>query len=188
MNTINSAGWQQLATNPVRTAAEAATEQQALFRTLVASSGAAAQQQSHNSTTGQNNGSAHDEAMAKLKVQLQTLKQSTSTEPDAPTSSAVQEFRDYMALSPAEKIKEKLLNELGITKEEFDALPPEEKDKIERKIAEQMKKETELDSLATLNAHLQGPAQSARLTAELTPAATSPSTAAEQEQKQHALI
>ncbi|MEG1040736.1 MAG: hypothetical protein RSE94_12545 [Pseudomonas sp.] len=183
MNTINGAGWQQLAINPIRTAAEAATEQQAHFRTLVASSGAAAQQQSHNSTAGQNSGDAHEEAMARLKVQLQSLKQSTSTEPDTPASSAVQEFRDYMALSPAEKIKEKLLNELGITQEEFDALPPEEKDKIERKIAEQMKKETELDSLATLNAHLQGPAQSARLAAELTT-----STAAEHEQKQQALI
>lgn len=38
-------------------------------------------------------------------------------------SVALQEFRDYMAKSPAQKIKEKMLQELGLTPEEYDALP-----------------------------------------------------------------
>ncbi|TDF77546.1 hypothetical protein [Pseudomonas sp. H9] len=168
MNIINSAGWQQLASNPIRYTADAITERQAQFHVPVASSGAAPQQQSRGNTAQQNTDQSYEEAMAKLKVQLQTLKQFTGTEADTPASSAVQEFRDYMALSPAEKIKEKLLNELGMTKEEFDALPPEEKDKIERKIAEQMKEETELDSLATLSTHLQRPSLVAERDAKLT--------------------
>ncbi|MGH8380282.1 hypothetical protein [Pseudomonas sp.] len=67
--------------------------------------------------------------------------QASIAEPGVATTSATQEFRDYMALSPAEK--------------------------IELKIAEQMKKETELQSLAALNAHTQGSALSAKLTVQL---------------------
>lgn len=174
MSIINATGWQQPAINPLRSTAEAGAEQQPHFRALVATSGAAAQQQSRGNTAQQNADDAREEAFAKLKVQLQNpdssrREQASIAKSDVQASNAVQEFRDYMALSPAEKIKLKLLNELGITQEEFDALPPEEQEKIEQKIAEQMKKETELQSLATLNAHLQAPALSAKLTAQLAP-------------------
>lgn len=173
MSIINATGWQPLAINPLRSTAEAGAEQQAHFRAPVAANGAGAHQQSRGNTAQQNAEDAREEAFAKLKVQLQNpdssrREQASIARSDAPTSSAAQEFRDYMALSPAEKIKLKLLNELGITQEEFDAMPPEEQKKIELKIAEQLKKENELQSLATLNTHLQGPALSAKLTAQLT--------------------
>lgn len=174
MSIINATGWQPLAINPVRSTAEAGAEQQAHFRALVATSGAAAQQQSRGNTAQQNADDTRDEAFAKLKVQLQNLDPNHDEQRGiALSSGAAQEFRDYMALSPAEKIKLKLLNELGITQEEFDALPPEEQEKIEKKIAEQLKKETELQSLATLNAHLQRPALTAKLTEQLTPSENS---------------
>ncbi|WP_146146913.1 hypothetical protein [Pseudomonas sp. BBP2017] len=173
MNIINATSWQQQAINPLRSS-EAAAEQQAQFRAVVASNGASAQQQNRGNTAQQNADDAREEAFAKLKIQLQNpdssrREQASVAKADAPASSAAQEFRDYMALSPAEKIKLKLLNELGITQEEFDSMPPEEQEKIERKIADQMKKETELQSLAALNAHVQAPVLSAKRVAQLTP-------------------
>ena len=173
MNIVNGVGWQQQVINPLRGTSEATAELQAQFRAPVATSGAAAQQQNRGNTAQQNADDAREEAFAKLKVQLQNpdvarREQASVAAADAPTTSAAQEFHDYMALSPAEKIKLKLLNELGITQEEFDAMPPEEQEKIELKIAEQMKKETETQSLAALNAHIQGPELSANLMAKLT--------------------
>ncbi|MDD2048737.1 hypothetical protein [Pseudomonas putida] len=172
MNIVNGVGWQQQVINPLRGTSEASAELQAQFRAPVATSGAAAQQQNRGNTAQQNAEDAREEAFAKLKVQLQNpdvarREQASAGAADTPTTSVAQEFRDYMALSPAEKIKLKLLNELGITQEEFDAMPPEEQEKIELKIAEQKKKETELQSLAALNAHIQGPELSANLMAKL---------------------
>ncbi|MBF4207535.1 MULTISPECIES: hypothetical protein [Pseudomonas] len=172
MSSINAVGAQPLAINPTRGVAEAAAAEQAQFRPPVPISSADRQQHSHANTSQQSAEDAREEAFAKLKVQLQNpdvdMREQASIGNSETGKSAAQEFRDYMALSPAEKIKLKLLNELGISKEEFEALPPAEKDKIERKIAEQMKKQTELESLASLNAHLQGPELSAKLVANLT--------------------
>ncbi|MCB2387662.1 MULTISPECIES: hypothetical protein [Thalassolituus] len=57
-------------------------------------------------------------------------------------SSAVQEFRDYMAMSDAEKMRAAVLKEMGLTEEEFEQLPPEEQLAIEQKIVERLKQET----------------------------------------------
>ncbi len=173
MTIINGVGWQQPVISTVRSTAEVAAEQQVHIRATVATRDAAPQQQNRGNTAQQNADDAREEAFAKLKVQLQNpdvarREQASVTAADAPTTSAAQEFRDYMALSPAEKIKLKLLNELGITEEEFDALPPEQREIIGRKIAELLNKETELQSLATRNAHIQGPELSANLVAQLT--------------------
>ncbi|MDD1013117.1 hypothetical protein M5G17_05410 [Pseudomonas sp. TNT2022 ID1025] len=171
MSSINAVGIQTPAIPPTRSVTEAATEQ-AQFRPPVPVSSSNRQQHSQANTSQQSADDAREEAFAKLKVQLQNpdvqMREQASIGTSETGKSAAQEFRDYMALSPAEKIKLKLLNELGITQEEFEALPPADKDKIERKIAEQMKKQTELESLASLNAHLQDPAVSAKLVANLT--------------------
>ncbi|MFK0088905.1 hypothetical protein ACIQUS_16625 [Pseudomonas sp. NPDC090755] len=160
MNIINGAGWQQLANYPLRGIAEASAEQQTQFHPLTATSGAAAQQQSRGNTAQQNADDAREEAFAKLKVLLQNpdhaLGETTAVgKSSVAGSGAAQEFRDYMALSPAEKIKAKLLAELGMSVEEFENLPPEEQEKIELKIAEQMKQQTEMESLAALNTQMQ---------------------------------
>ncbi|MGB3596540.1 MAG: hypothetical protein WBA27_05980 [Pseudomonas neustonica] len=41
-------------------------------------------------------------------------------------------------MSVADKIKHTLLQEMGLTEEEYDALPPEEKEKIDELIAERL--------------------------------------------------
>ena len=172
MSSINALGAQTPAINPTRGVAEVAAAEQAQFRPPVPISSANRQQQSQANTSQQSAEDAREEAFAKLKVQLQNpdvdMREQATISASETGKSAAQEFREYMALSPAEKIKLKLLNELGISQEEFEALPPAEKDKIERRIAEQMKKQTELESLASLNSELQGPAMSARLVANLT--------------------
>ncbi|MEH6492475.1 hypothetical protein [Halopseudomonas sp.] len=62
----------------------------------------------------------------------------TTPEQEDSTVSAADEFSRYMAMSVADKIKHSMLLEMGLTEEEFDALPPEEKAKIEEQIAERI--------------------------------------------------
>ncbi|MBM3109091.1 hypothetical protein [Pseudomonas arcuscaelestis] len=193
MSIVNGVGWQQQVINPLRGTSEATAEPQAQYRPPVATSGAAAQQQNRGNTAQQHADDAREEAFAKLKVQLQNpdvarREQAGAAAADAPTTSAAQEFRDYMALSPAEKIKLKLLNELGITEEEFNALPPEQREIIGRKIAELLNKETELQSLATLNAHIQEPELSASLVTQLTPADSAQTSTADDPREKDPLI
>ncbi|PHS65120.1 MAG: hypothetical protein COB09_04950 [Thalassobium sp.] len=67
----------------------------------------------------------------------------SAAEPEASTEkSAAQEFRDYMAMSDAEKMRAAVLKEMGLTEEEFEQLPPEEQLAIEQKIVERLKQET----------------------------------------------
>ena len=61
-------------------------------------------------------------------------------------TNAIKEFLDYMSKTPEERWFESLLTEEGLTKEEFDALPPEEKLEIEAKIQEKIKESTEQKS------------------------------------------
>lgn len=71
-------------------------------------------------------------------AQARSATEATATE----KSSAAQEFRDYMAMSDAEKMRAAILKEMGLTEEEFEQLPPEEQLAIEEKIVERLKQET----------------------------------------------
>jgi hypothetical protein len=51
-------------------------------------------------------------------------------------SSATEEFRKYMQMTPAEKIRHGVLSEMGITEEQLAALPPEQREAMDKKIAE----------------------------------------------------
>ena len=53
--------------------------------------------------------------------------------PDAPDAKA--EFLDFMGKDNAERMREQVLLALGITEEELEAMPPEERQKVEMKIA-----------------------------------------------------
>lgn len=55
------------------------------------------------------------------------------------TPNAAQEFLDYMKKSPEERMVDTWLQAHGITREEFDKMKPEEKDKI----VQQMKRDIE---------------------------------------------
>lgn len=65
--------------------------------------------------------------------------------PSATTGKSTSEsFLEYMAMSPREKVMARMLAQLGISKEEYEAMPPEEKAKVAAKIEELMKKQAEL--------------------------------------------
>lgn len=71
-----------------------------------------------------------DEAFAKTRVQLQ-----------ATTNGARTEFTEYMSKSPAERIREQLLKEQGLTEEQVQALPQEKQDAIAKQVAERLKEQ-----------------------------------------------
>ncbi|UVL65534.1 hypothetical protein [Pseudomonas sp. B21-031] len=153
----NGVSWQPTAHQPQRVADEQAVAQTAQLRAPVATGNAAAQQHSQGNTSQQNAEDAREEAFAKLKVALQN--------PDGPareqagadtqtTSNALQDFRDFMAKSPGEMIKEKLLLELGLTEEEYARLPPEVRAKVDELIAQRMKEDIERKIQAKVEAQV----------------------------------
>ncbi|AZF59744.1 hypothetical protein [Pseudomonas sp. R11-23-07] len=73
-----------------------------------------------------------DEAFAKTRVQLQAT---------ATTSGTRAELSEYMSKSPAERIREQLLKEQGMTEEQVQALPQQQQDAIARQVAERLKEQ-----------------------------------------------
>ncbi|WP_342247161.1 hypothetical protein [Pseudomonas sp. OTU5201] len=60
--------------------------------------------------------------------------------------SAVEKFQEYMDKSPAERIRDAILAEMGLTQEELDAMPPEEREDVEKKIAERFQQRMEMQA------------------------------------------
>ncbi len=169
MSIINGHGWQNIAVSQHRTLAAIpgadaqAYQSETATASAVSTVASTSASRSTSDSTYQDAKDAQDEAFAKLKVVLQnsgsseasdstSLSESDST---VKTTSAAQEFRDYMALSPEEKIRLKMLNELGLTEEEYEALPPEKKDAIDKQIAQRMKEESEIKSMAAVEPQMQ---------------------------------
>jgi hypothetical protein len=69
--------------------------------------------------------------------------------PATAKKTSADEFKDYMAMSPAEKMRYSIMNDLGITQEQLDAMPPEQRAAIEKKIADLMKLREEIQNAAT---------------------------------------
>ena len=175
MSIINGHGWQNIAVSQHRTLAAIpgadaqAYQSETATASAVSTVASTSASRSASDSTYQDAKDAQDEAFAKLKVALQNAGASetgTSVEtgdaasltekPGTPvTPSAAQEFRDYMALSPEEKIRLKMLNELGLTEEDYEALPPEKKDAIDKQIAQRMKEEGEIKSMAAVEPQMQ---------------------------------
>lgn len=80
-------------------------------------------------------------------------KDTTSSEDD---SDAVKEFMDYMDKTPEERYFDLFLKQEGLTQEQFEALSPEERAKIEetiqQKIRDKVKEEVAKKNDITLNA------------------------------------
>ena len=91
-----------------------------------------------------------DEAFAKTRVQLQ-----------ATTNGARTEFTEYMNKSPAERIREQLLKEQGLTEEQVQALPQEKQDAIAKQVAERLKEQQQQQVAAKATA---SPAQTLKET------------------------
>lgn len=78
-----------------------------------------------------------DEAFAKTRVQLQTVA-SEDTRANLSDSPAMQAFKDYMSKTPEERLRDSILEEMGITEEEFEAMPPEKQLAVSQEIAQRM--------------------------------------------------
>lgn len=53
--------------------------------------------------------------------------------------SAKDKFLDYMKMTPAERMEAAILEEMGLTKEDLEAMPPEQRKAIEDTIRERIK-------------------------------------------------
>ena len=82
-----------------------------------------------------------DEAFAKTRVQLQTS--STDVPAVNATSSARAEFTDYMSKSPAERIRDQLLKEQGLTEADLQNMSKEKQDAFSKQVAERLKQQQE---------------------------------------------
>jgi hypothetical protein len=166
---INGHGWQNIAVSQHRTLAAIpgadaqAYQSETATASAVSTVASASSSRSASDSTYQDAKDAQDEAFAKLKVVLQNSGSTESSETASlgesdstvKGTSAAQQFRDYMALSPEEKIRLKMLNELGLTEEDYEALPPEKKDAIDKQIAQRLKEEGEIKSMAAVEPQMQ---------------------------------
>lgn len=71
-----------------------------------------------------------DEAFAKTRVHMQA-------------GSARSEFTDYMTKTPAERIRDQLLKERGLTLEELNAMPAEQQQAFAKEVSERFKQQQE---------------------------------------------
>lgn len=152
---LNSLGWQATIHQQQRASNDPAPVDLPQFRPPVVASNATTQQGRQGNTAQQDAEDAREEAFAKLKVQLQNPGSDLGQPADVSTeqtSSARQDFQDFMSKSPAEMIKEKLLRELGMTEDEYDALPPEKKALVDKQIAQRMKDDIEAKTLEKVDA------------------------------------
>ncbi|CDF96266.1 MULTISPECIES: hypothetical protein [unclassified Pseudomonas] len=104
-----------------------------------------------------------DEAFAKTRVQLQT-----AASQDAPTSqtdsSALKDFKDYMSKTPEERLRDSILAEMGISEEEYEAMPPEKQLAVGQEIAQRMQDKSAMAQMEKAQEH--------RNTGDKDPAAT----------------
>ena len=77
---------------------------------------------------------------------IESQEEQATEEPSA-YQTAAEEFLDYMSKTPEERYFEAILAEKGLTKEQLDALPPEEKAKILEEIKEEIKKRMITDAV-----------------------------------------
>lgn len=89
-----------------------------------------------------------DEAFAKTRVQLQATTAATAATTDVPaagssTSTARADFTDYMSKSPAERIREQLLKEQGLTEADVQNMSQEKQDAIAKQVADRVKQQQE---------------------------------------------
>lgn len=93
--------------------------------------------------TGSSNSSRNTSAEEFRQVMQTVNEANASTQAEIEISedagnNAAEEFSRYMAMSVADKIKHSVLQQMGLSEEDYDALPPEEKTKVDDKIAERI--------------------------------------------------
>lgn len=91
-----------------------------------------------------------DAAFAKTRVLLQATEPAsepavTTALPTASTeSSALKEFKEYMNTPVAQRIRDQILKDLGITEEDLKTMSPEKREALEHQIADRIKDKANL--------------------------------------------
>ncbi|WP_010489040.1 hypothetical protein [Pseudomonas sp. S9] len=116
---------------------------------------------------------AIDEGFARLRLGLQdagngmvsgSVVGSSLAESLADSGSvAREEFRKYMEMTPAEKMRDSILKELGLTEEELDAMPPEQQSAIEEKIVQRIKERSQVAISGGSESQMSNPWQTQRM-------------------------
>ncbi|MGE7956404.1 hypothetical protein ACQKQA_07360 [Pseudomonas sp. NPDC089530] len=85
-------------------------------------------------------------AFAKTRVLLQATPPTASTAQtnSATQGSALNEFKDYMSKSPEQRLRDRILEEMGITEEELKNMPPEKQQAVAQEIAQRMQDKLKL--------------------------------------------
>ncbi|WP_277589455.1 hypothetical protein [Pseudomonas chlororaphis] len=85
-------------------------------------------------------------AFAKTRVLLQATPPTTSTAQANSTtqSSALDEFKDYMSKSPEQRMRDRILEEMGITEEDLKNMPPEKQQAVAQEIAQRVQDKLKL--------------------------------------------
>tara|TARA_R110000796_G_scaffold236985_6_gene356771 strand:- start:28140 stop:28628 length:489 start_codon:yes stop_codon:yes gene_type:complete len=105
---------------------------------------------------------ATEEGFARLRVALQNAsdgKVETSVSSplgDEGGNAALEAFKAYMAMTPAEKMRDSILKEIGMTEEEIEALPPEQQKAVEEEIAQRMEERAKMPAQSEDNGHSYG--------------------------------
>ncbi|ATH82158.1 hypothetical protein NLY39_11890 [Pseudomonas sp. KHPS1] len=61
-------------------------------------------------------------------------------------NAALEAFQAYMAMTPAEKLRDGILKEMGLSEEDIEALPPEQQKAVEEEIAQRMQERAEMQA------------------------------------------
>ncbi|WDG51789.1 hypothetical protein [Pseudomonas chlororaphis] len=85
-------------------------------------------------------------AFAKTRVLLQATPPTASTAQgnSATQGSALDEFKDYMSKSPEQRMRDRILEEMGITEEDLKNLPPEKQQAVAQEIAQRVQDKLKL--------------------------------------------
>ncbi|MCE3232716.1 MAG: hypothetical protein K0R98_973 [Rickettsiaceae bacterium] len=84
------------------------------------------------------NDSSAAKAYYDTQVYAQEKTENSLSEVDKSSPSAVEEFLEYIKMTPAERIRVQVLREEGLTEEDYAKLSPEEKAKIDEKISQRI--------------------------------------------------
>jgi hypothetical protein len=87
-----------------------------------------------------------DEAFAKTRVGLQAT---SAPLPDdvkdrIGDGSATAEFKDYMSKTPEQRMRDAILQEMGLSQEEIDQMPPEKQQAIGEEIAQRVREKAQM--------------------------------------------
>lgn len=100
-------------------------------------------------------GQATEEGFARLRIALQNaspdrvetgISSGTLEKPpaEAEGDAALEAFQAYMAMTPAEKMRDHILKEMGLSEEDIEAMPPEQQKAVEEMIAQRMKERAQM--------------------------------------------